>query len=78
MVQLWKRTGFLDTIGRDHVFADKHSAIAAIVPRLDATICASCRVRVFDECAARPGAVAPSTLPTEEGDESGAGRTAAC
>ncbi len=50
VIQIWTRTGFLDRLGRDHVFPDKQQAIAAIVPRLDPAICARCSVRVFREC----------------------------
>ena len=53
---LWRHTGFLGRLGEDHVFPDKHRAIAAIVPRLDPAICARCSVRLFEECAERPGA----------------------
>jgi len=35
VIQIWTRTGFLDRLGRDHVFPDKQQAIAAIYPRLD-------------------------------------------
>ncbi len=55
VVQMWKRIGFMAALGAEHVFADKHSAIAAIVPRLDGALCAQCRARVFQECAAQPG-----------------------
>ena len=56
VLALWQRTGFLQRLGPDHVFADKHHAIATIVPLLDGAVCAGCTVRLFDECAARPGA----------------------
>jgi SulP family sulfate permease len=58
VVETWRERGFLDKLGPDHVFADKRSAIATIVPRLDDAICARCTARVFDECAARPRASA--------------------
>ena len=57
VVQMWERTGFMAALRRSNVFADKHSAIAAIVPRLDGAICAQCHVRLFHECAAQPGPV---------------------
>jgi len=56
VVAVWRRSGFLERLGADHVFADKRSAIAAIVPRLDGAVCARCRARVFEECARQPGA----------------------
>ena len=56
VVQTWHKSGFITRLGADHLFADKRSAIANIVPRLDGHICATCRLRVFDECARQPGA----------------------
>ncbi|HSW24951.1 MAG TPA: SulP family inorganic anion transporter [Burkholderiaceae bacterium] len=50
VMDLWQRSGFLQEMGRDHVFPDKRIAIATIVPRLDAGICARCTVKLFDEC----------------------------
>ena len=55
VLAMWARTGFLEELGADHQFDDKRSAIASIVPKLDADKCAQCRARVFDECAQRPG-----------------------
>ena len=49
-MELWQRSGFLQEMGRDHVFPDKHVAIATIVPKLDLGICARCTVKLFDEC----------------------------
>ncbi len=54
VVLTWHKSGFITRLGEDHLFADKCSAIAAIVPRLDGAICATCRLRVFDECAGQP------------------------
>jgi SulP family sulfate permease len=58
VMALWERSGFLDQIGRDHIFPDKHSAIATIVPKLDPGICARCPVRLFHESPA-PAATPP-------------------
>ena len=61
VLAMWRRTGFDQRLGADHVFPDKQRAIASIVPRLDGAVCAGCRVRLFDECARQPGApLAPS------------------
>ena len=57
VVAMWRRTGFMARLGQDHVFPDKRHAIAAIVHRLDDGVCARCTVRLFDECAMRPGAL---------------------
>ena len=54
VMALWRQSGFVDRLGTNHLFADKRSAIAAIVPRLDGDICAQCRVRCFEECAGLP------------------------
>ena len=56
VLRIWQASGYIDRLGADHLFADKRSAIATIVPRLDGAICASCRLRVFEECANQPGA----------------------
>jgi SulP family sulfate permease len=50
VTELWGKSGFLDEMGRDHVFPDKRIAIATIVPLLDKDICARCPVKLFDEC----------------------------
>jgi sulfate permease, SulP family len=50
VMDLWQRTGFLDELGRDHIFPDKRIAIATIVPKLDPGRCARCTVKLFDEC----------------------------
>jgi sulfate permease, SulP family len=51
VIEMWTRSGFLEQLGRDHLFPDKRSAIAHIVrQRLDPAICARCEVRVFWEC----------------------------
>lgn len=50
VMAMWTRSGLLDAFGPDHVFPDKRTAIAHIVPRLDPAICARCEVRVFWEC----------------------------
>lgn len=58
VLDTWRRHGFIDRLGPAHVFDDKRTAIATIVPRLDDAICARCTARVFDECAVRPGSAA--------------------
>jgi SulP family sulfate permease len=55
VLQTWARRGFIDKLGPAHVFDDKRTAIATIVPRLDGAVCAGCTARVFDECARQPG-----------------------
>jgi sulfate permease, SulP family len=50
VLALLERGGYLDTIGRDRVFATKDKALAAIYGRLDAAKCAACNARIFNEC----------------------------
>jgi SulP family sulfate permease len=52
VLMLLERGGYLDTIGRDRVFATKDMALANIYGRLDAAKCAACNVRIFSECQA--------------------------
>ena len=42
--------GFKDDIGEDHFFHDKKTAIREIYKKLDREFCATCTVRVFEEC----------------------------
>ena len=56
VLRIWQAGGYTLRLGADHLFADKRSAIETIVPRLDGAICATCRLRVFEECARQPGA----------------------
>ena len=58
VLRIWQAGGYIDRLGADHLFADKRSAIGAIVPRLDGGICATCHLRVFEECAQQPGPTA--------------------
>ncbi len=55
VMDLWRRSGFLDRLGADHVFDSKPAALAGIVARLDEGICSRCTARIFSECAGRPG-----------------------
>ena len=55
VMHLWQASGYVDRLGAENLFADKRSAIAAIVPRLDGRICAVCPHRVFEECARQSG-----------------------
>lgn len=54
VVAMWERSGFIDRIGRDHIFDSKRTALAQLVPKLDDAICARCTARVFAECMDRP------------------------
>ena len=63
VMQLWQASGFVQRLGADHLFADKRSAIASIVPKLDGSVCAACRARCFEECASQPNAASAGSLP---------------
>jgi SulP family sulfate permease len=56
VLAMWERSGYVEALGRAHLFPDKRTAIARIVPTLDDAICARCTVRLFEECDRRPGA----------------------
>jgi sulfate permease, SulP family len=49
------RGGFKKEIGEDHFFASKEEALTNIVPMLEDPICATCKLRIFNECAGKPG-----------------------
>ncbi len=46
----WRRTGFIERLGQDHIFPDKTTAIASIYQRLDPAVCRACEARCFREC----------------------------
>jgi SulP family sulfate permease len=49
-----ERGGFIERIGRENLFAGKQQAIAGVFERLDRGVCATCRARIFNECASLP------------------------
>lgn len=49
-----RKGGFIAAVGGEHVFHSKREAIAAVFARLDRSICARCRARIFEECAGLP------------------------
>jgi SulP family sulfate permease len=54
VLELWQRIGYTRELGADHIFATKRIAIATIFDKLDRGICATCTVRVFEECKTLP------------------------
>jgi SulP family sulfate permease len=50
VLDVLRRGGLLDLIGRDRVFDTKDEAIRAIYARLDAERCRICTARIFAEC----------------------------
>ena len=55
VIDMWKRTGFDQRIGADHLFVTKREAIANIFTRLDMEKCRQCKARIFTECESVPG-----------------------
>lgn len=49
-----RNSGLLAEIGEQNVFRSKADAIAALFARLDRTVCARCKARIFLECASLP------------------------
>ena len=82
VIDVLERGGFVDRIGRDHIFASKDEAIRAIYPRLDSAICRDCTARIFVECRSAcrteasgaddnaPALSAPPALATSAGTQS--------
>ncbi len=56
VLQTWEQTGFTAKLGPDHVFPTKRQALHTIIAQLSPEVCAQCQVRIFEECAQRPGA----------------------
>lgn len=51
VLSVLERGGYLDTLGRDHVFVSKNEALVAIVEKsLDPAVCTPCTARIFHEC----------------------------
>ena len=51
-----QRGGYMKDIGTDRVFRSKSEAFSGVVSRLDHSICATCKARIFNECRNLPGA----------------------
>jgi SulP family sulfate permease len=51
---VFERGGYIAEIGRDNMFRGKREAIGGIFGKLDRSICARCRARIFEECSALP------------------------
>ena len=52
--ELLERGGYMAEIGRENLFRGKREAIGGVFTRLDRSICARCRARIFEECASVP------------------------
>ena len=53
--RLLHQSPYIDAIGDKAFFDTRREAIAGVVATLDPTVCATCRVRLFNECANLPG-----------------------
>lgn len=62
-----KELGVVDVLAEDHLHANKTLAIAAAVPALCDDVCRRCTLRVFTECAERPGALSFDTAQDRQG-----------
>ena len=51
--EMFERSGYMDKIGRDHVFESKNEALKKIIALLDEDICRTCPARIFRECPKR-------------------------
>ena len=48
---MFKRSGYIDAIGREHIFSNKNEAIATIVSHyMEPELCQECTAQVFLEC----------------------------
>jgi len=45
-----ERGGYLDVIGKEHIFTSQKEAIAKIIPKVDEMTCRSCKKHLFREC----------------------------
>ena len=52
--ELFERGGYLADISRENIFRGKREAIEGVFARLDRSVCATCRARIFDECKSLP------------------------
>jgi len=61
VVHTWEQTGFMRNLGKENIFATKRQALSTIVHKLDPAICATCKVRIFSDCAELPGAISTTS-----------------
>jgi SulP family sulfate permease len=61
-VERLRQIGVTEAIGEDALHESKGAAIAAILPSLDPSRCATCTARIFRECPTRATASRPPRL----------------
>lgn len=66
VLEVLERGGYVEDIGKGHIFSGKTLALTTMVPALDPDICRSCQARIFRECARQPGG-ALFEAPIEQG-----------
>jgi hypothetical protein len=49
-MEMMRRCGAYDVIGAENFFRLGEDVIGKLFPRLDASICSSCKVRIFKPC----------------------------
>ncbi|WP_254050122.1 SulP family inorganic anion transporter [Limimaricola cinnabarinus] len=59
IIDVLRRLGVLDALGARNVHAHKSDAIREAVAQARDTVCARCSLRVYHECAGKPGPPAP-------------------
>jgi SulP family sulfate permease len=61
VIAMLQRGGYMKDIGTERVFRSKSEAFSGVVARLDYSICATCKARIFNECRDLPGATRENT-----------------
>jgi sulfate permease, SulP family len=60
-----ERGGYMDIVGRDHVFDVRESPMDKIYPKLDSTMCKNCQLRIFSQCKSALPDGTPREAPAE-------------
>ena len=60
--EMLERSGLIEEIGHENVFASKTKALEGIYARLDPAVCAGCTVRAFRECGDRAAVPSQETV----------------
>jgi SulP family sulfate permease len=63
-----ERGGYMDIIGRDHVFDVRESPMDKIYPKLDSSICKNCQLRIFNQCKSALPDGTPRDAPAATGE----------
>ena len=52
--EVLERGGYLDIIGKEHIFTTQKEALAKIIPEADEMVCRNCKHHIFKECRPLP------------------------